>query len=296
MSRVAIIALAALLVAAVAAPDWAAEPKTAAQAKPAAVRTVLSADGIPIAYAVQGAGEPAIVFIHCWSCDRSYWANQVDVFAKKHLVVTLDLAGHGDSGAGRAEWTIQSFARDVAAVVTALDPKRVILVGHSMGGPVALEAARLMPERVIGIVGVDTYRNLEQGFPEERKQQMLTALQSNFPVVAGMFVRSMFPARTDSALVARIAGDMASEPPDIAIGAMKSNLDYDPLPALAAITVPVRTINGDLFPTDPEEGKRHTKSFGVTIMPGRGHFPHLEDPKAFNEILARMIDEIVKTK
>ncbi|HSL83506.1 MAG TPA: alpha/beta fold hydrolase, partial [Thermoanaerobaculia bacterium] len=117
--------------------------------------TVEAADGVPIVYEVSGPAEaagPALVFVHCWACDRTYWREQVDVFAADHRVVTLDLAGHGESGAGREAWTVTGLAGDVRAVVEALAREerleRVILIGHSMGGPVSLEAARLMPERV----------------------------------------------------------------------------------------------------------------------------------------------------
>ena len=64
--------------------------------QPGVKAEVVSAkDGVPIHYSVQGKGEPALVFVHCWSCDRHFWDNQVPVFAKNHRVVTLDLPGHG---------------------------------------------------------------------------------------------------------------------------------------------------------------------------------------------------------
>ena len=139
----------------------------AALAKDAVVK---SADGIPISYSMQGKGEPAIVFVHCWCCDRGYWKDQIPYFDNKHTVVAVDLAGHGDSGLGRAEWTIEAFAADVASVVDALKLKKVILVGHSMGGPVSLEAARLMNGRVIGVIGVDTFQDFgETGTPRSSR-------------------------------------------------------------------------------------------------------------------------------
>jgi pimeloyl-ACP methyl ester carboxylesterase len=85
------------------------------------------------------------VFVHCWACDRTYWREQVDVFAADHQVVTLDLAGHGESGAGRETWTVKGLAGDVQAVVEALDLERVILIGHSMGGPVSRRHAAYAP-------------------------------------------------------------------------------------------------------------------------------------------------------
>src|SRR5512145_3174567 len=100
--------------------------------------STLSADGVPIVFEDQGHG-PALVFVHGWSCDRTHWASQVPAFETHHRVVTIDLAGHGESGRGRAAWTIEAFADDVVAVVNALALERLVFVGHSMGGDVIVE-------------------------------------------------------------------------------------------------------------------------------------------------------------
>ncbi|PYV01821.1 MAG: hypothetical protein DMG10_16600 [Acidobacteria bacterium] len=85
---------------------------------------VLAADGVPIHYTVRGKGDPALVFVHCWSCDSKLWDNQVSVFAKDHRVVTIDLPGHGESGKGRKDWSIGGFGEDVKTVVAKLAWKR----------------------------------------------------------------------------------------------------------------------------------------------------------------------------
>ena len=117
---------------------------------------VSSKDGTPISYEVYGSGEPTLVFVHGWSCDGRYWQAQVPHFSKDHRVVVIDLAGHGHSGMGRSKYTMKDFGEDVRAVVEAVGSRDVILIGHSMGGTAAAEAARLMPDRVIGIIGIDT--------------------------------------------------------------------------------------------------------------------------------------------
>jgi len=265
----------------------------AAFAKDAVVK---SADGVPISYSVQGKDTPAIVFVHCWCCDRGYWKDQIPYFAKKHTVVDVDLAGHGDSGLGRADWTIEAFAADVASVVKALKLTKVILVGHSMGGPVSLEAARLMSDRVIGVIGVDTFQDFGEKFPEEQQKQWLAAFQANFSPVTDRFVRSMFAAGADTTLVERIAADMASSPPEVGIGAMKNLLRYDPAPAVGEIEVPIRAVNADKWPTNVEGNKKLAASFDAKFMPGRGHFVQIEDPATFNRLLEETIAEIVKGK
>src|SRR5215467_1916483 len=106
--------------------------------------TVPSFDGVPIHYRSLGAGPTAVVLVHCWGCSMKTWDGQVAALAARYQVVLLDLAGHGESGKGRKDYTIQAFGQDVRAVCDALGLKKVILVGHSMGGPVILEAASLM--------------------------------------------------------------------------------------------------------------------------------------------------------
>ena len=116
--------------------------------QPEKTSVVPASDGVQIHYAVQGKGEPTLVFIHCWGCNRHLWDNQVAEFSKTHQVVTIDLPGHGESGLDRKDWTIESYGDDVKTVVAKLNLKRVVLIGSSMGGPIAVEAARRMPDRV----------------------------------------------------------------------------------------------------------------------------------------------------
>src|SRR5260370_20308868 len=127
-------------------------------------RTFRADDGLEIVGDVRGQGDTALVFLHGWCGDREYWKHQVEVFAADYRVVAFDQAGHGESGklgGGRKAWTADGLAGDVEAVVKALGLKRVILVGHSMGGPIALLAAKRMPGTVVAVVGVETLPNAE---------------------------------------------------------------------------------------------------------------------------------------
>src|SRR5512141_3449247 len=95
-----------------------------------------AADGTRIAYEVHGAGWPALVFVHGWAWHPGYWDGQLKVFCAGALVVAVDLAGHGESGATRKDWSIAAFGADVGAVVDELGLESVVLIGHSMGGDV----------------------------------------------------------------------------------------------------------------------------------------------------------------
>ena len=190
------------------------------------VDSAISADGNAIHYQVQGQGKPALIFIHCWCGDRSYWDAQLPYFAQKYEVVAIDLAGHSESGLDRKEWTMGAFGEDVVAVVNKLNLDQVVLVGHSMGGLVILEAARRMPKRVIGLVGVDTLQNFEGKFTQEQIDDLLTPFRSNFAEATRNFVLSMFTPTSDSALVEKIVNDMSSAPQVVGIGALEGYLDF----------------------------------------------------------------------
>ena len=111
-----------------------------------------SGDGVEIAYTVRGAGATTLVFIHGGLADRSFWKPQMDALGDRYALVALDLGGHGASGRDRARWTVPAWGDDVRAVVGAVGAQRAVLIGNSLGGPVAIEAALLMPSRVLGVV------------------------------------------------------------------------------------------------------------------------------------------------
>jgi pimeloyl-ACP methyl ester carboxylesterase len=264
---------------------------------------VEAADGVPIVYEVRGAAEaagPALVFVHCWACDRTYWREQVDVFAADHRVVTLDLAGHGESGAGREAWTVKGLAGDVQAVVEALAREerleRVILIGHSMGGPVSLEAARLMPDRVVGVVAVDTLHNADFEFPEEQVSQMVAGFAGDFTGTMDRFVRMMYREEADPATVEWTVKKAQGANREAALALMKDfgTLDFPALFRDAG--VPIRAINA--APEVPGqmatavEANRKYADFDAVLIPGVGHFLQLERPAEFNQRLRAVLAEL----
>ncbi len=183
-----------------------------------------STDGVAIHYQVHGAGAQSLVFVHGWACDHSYWEQQLQHFSRHYKVVTIDLAGHGRSGLNRDDWTIEAFGNDVTAVVEKLDLDTVILIGHSMGGPVIVEAAQHMTDRIIGLVGVDTFHDIdrEAGNPEE-VEAFLQPLIENFTETTEAFVKAnMFTATSDSSLIEQISTDMASIPSEVGVPAIRN--------------------------------------------------------------------------
>jgi len=259
----------------------------------ASTSVVNASDGVPIHYAVQGKGEPTLVFIHCWSCNRNLWDNQVAEFSKTHRIVTIDLPGHGESGMDRKNWTIESFGDDVKTVVAKLNLKRVVLIGSSMGGPIALEAARRMPDRVVGIVPVDTLQDVESKVPQEQLDALFKAMEADFKGAnANLMSQFFFSPTTPAAVKERILNDIYSRPPATAIAILKGVFAYDPVSAMREIKVPIRAINADRFPTNLEVNRKYAPQFDVVIIKGTGHYPMLEDPTRFNAMLTDILRQL----
>ena len=258
------------------------------------VGTVPSADGVPIRYEASGQGSPAVVLVHCWMCDRHLWDHVAPRLARAHRVVTIDLAGHGESGRARKTWTIEAFGEDVRAVVETLGLERVVLVGHSMGGPVILEAARRLPGRVAGLVPVDTLQNVEDKTPPDQIAAFLAPFRADYGESAEGFIRKyMFVPGSAPGLIDRIVAKTKEGPAAIAVACLEAAFGYDAAPAFEAMAVPIRAINAERFPTDREANRRHAPQFDVVLMKGVGHYLMLEDPDRFDPLLVGVVRDIV---
>jgi len=251
---------------------------------------VAAADGVPIHYSVAGKGEPALVFIHCWTCNRTFWDNQVAEFSKTNRVVAIDLPGHGESGQGRKTWSVESYGDDVKTVVTKLGLKKVVLVGSSMGGPIALEAARHMPDRVVAIVPVDTLQNVEAKVPPDQLEAVFKQMEADYKnATTSLLNQFFFSPTTPAAVKERVINAILAVRPETAIPILKGVFSYDPTAAMREIKVPIRAINADRVPTDLPVNRKYAPQFDVVIIKGTGHYPMLEDPARFNQMLAEIL-------
>jgi pimeloyl-ACP methyl ester carboxylesterase len=253
--------------------------------------TVTTGDGVELAYEVHGVDDVAaltVVFVHGWAANRTYWDHQVSFLSDRYRVITLDLAGHGESGEGRSDWNLPAFGDDVVTVVDAVGADRVALVGHSMGGDAAVFAAQRLRDRVAGIVWVDVLRSLgdEPVSPPDVVEGFVAPFREDFDAATDRFARGLFPPTADPALVDRVTADMAAARREGTLGSLGRALNRHPpiIAALAEISAPVVAINPDLGPTNADSLRRH----GVqpTVLGGVGHYLMLEDPARFNAVLA----------
>lgn len=257
-------------------------------------KTCPAPDGVNLVYSVAGAGEPALVFIHGGLADRGFWTSQLEAFSGRYKVIALDLPGHGESGANRTKWSLPEFGADVKAVIDAEKVKRVIIFGNSLGGPVAVEAALLLPGRALGVVGVDTFQSLDYSITPEDVRQRAEAFRDDYAGSLKQMVLVLFHKDADPALIAEAERRMMKTPPDAAYGIFMGMAGYVPADSARRLTVPLRAINGDIYPTDFAGVRAVKPDFDAVIMTHMGHYPMLERPGEFNQHVAAVVAEIEK--
>lgn len=252
---------------------------------------VVSADGVNIAYETHGTGKPALVFVHGWSNDRTIWTDQLATFSKDHAVVALDLAGFGESGANRQEWTVSAFAGDVAAVLDSLALDSTILVGFSMGGGVVLEVANIMAERVNAVVLVEAFHDPNLQYSPE----LLAQIESQFMdiVTNPAIEKTEYFFRNNREEAYQRVLNMISDHPKV--GWRQSLRNYatwnneNLVRSLQSLRCPVFVINAGQKPTDVGAFESYVPDIRIDIVPDVGHVVMWDAPGTFDSLLTEAI-------
>lgn len=258
--------------------------------------TAISADGEEINYLLEGNGETALIFVHGWCCDLTYWYDQMTHFYPDYTVICIDLAGHGKSGLMRDDYTMAAFGADVNAVIKKEKIDNYVLIGHSMGGAVITEAALASPKGVRGLVGVDNFQTVSFGLTDEQIEGYASHFQADFPGNVKPWVKEMFTAESDSALAENISHDMSMNSPEVGVSAMKNLLTWyntQTSQALPKLPAPLMCINSETRPTDVEALKALCPDYKLRLMKG-GHFIAQEDPATFNALLEETLADLLK--
>ena len=260
--------------------------------------TLIVSDSVSIAYTVHGSKSDlsTLVFVHGWSCDQTYWKHQVDHFKRDRQVITIDLAGHGESSKGiRTDFSIDNFASDVNDVVNQLNLSDYILLGHSMGTMVVLTASANQNESLTGVVAVDYLFDTLRPMPDEEFKGVVAPFENDFYGVTKQFVyNGMFRTDADSLIRNFVSEDMASAPPAVGLSALASLLQTDFNEVMSAIgnsEIPRFIINADNNPTNSnylEDGL----GFKVNIIPETNHFFMMEKPEDTNAIIQKISESL----
>jgi pimeloyl-ACP methyl ester carboxylesterase len=246
-------------------------------------------DGVTLFYDEEGDGDPPVLLVHGWCCDHTYFAPQFEHFRRDHRTVAVDLRGHGRSDKPEQDYTMAAFADDLAWLCGEIGLQKPVVVGHSMGGVVALDLAARYPDLPAAIVALDSPIVV----PEALKgavQPLIAALRTDQCVQAAQgFVANMFHPSDDAARKARIIEAMCAAPQHVMASAMEQIFQYDSETAAKSCTVPVLAIGATSPPSDFARFRTLCSGLVTGQTVGTGHFHQLEVPGQINAMIDRFL-------
>jgi pimeloyl-ACP methyl ester carboxylesterase len=249
-------------------------------------------DGVNLRYLDTGEGDPALVFIHGWSCNQSMWGDQIEAFAPTHRIIAVDLRGHGESDKPDQDYAIGGFADDMAWLIREIGLDRPVIIGHSMGGVTTLNLLRKHPDIARAAVFVDAGI---MPFPAEVRpllDQTIEALKTPaYREVASNAVKQfLFRPESPAELRDRVAEEMVATPQRVMYTAIKSTLDEANYPP-GAVPVPALFVKAATLQATEEQIKERYPGTDVISM-DTSHFVHMEKPEEFNAIVSRWLEKI----
>ena len=252
-----------------------------------------------------GRGAPALVFVHGFACTHEDWRAQLEHFAKSHETVACDLRAHGATPGRPHECSIEHFGGDVAALVNNLELGTCVLIGHSMGCRVVLEANRLIANKVAGIVLVDGSRLADRDPAAAEAAARAGIAKAGYPAFAENLFRQMFftPSPTADAIVRRAVTQSAGFGPELwprmaRWDAESMDAAFDalrvPLLAIQTTTRDANLRRAPLKPGDTSPWLEYVKSkrARIEIIPDTGHFAQIEKPEAVNRLIGDFLQKL----
>jgi len=248
-------------------------------------------NGIRIACTDEGGGTP-LLFIHGFPFNRTIWSKQVEAFKTRHRVIAPDLRGFGESEATPGSVPMGLFAEDLHDLLTYFDTGPVTLVGHSMGGYVALAFAKAFPSALGGLVLVGTRSGPDSPEAAAGRRTLAQRVRAEgVSVMAPAFgPRMLSSGDGDAALSAAVRASVGTLNPEGIIGALLGMAERPDagswLSRIQARTLVIAGAEDEVIP--PSESEALAKAIPgarFVSIPDAGHLVAFERPDDFNEAL-----------
>jgi len=270
-------------------------------------------DGVEIAYADVGQGPRTLLLVHGLGSYLPVWSRNLPELAKSYRVVAIDLPGYGRSSKANYRYSMEFFARAVERFIETLSLEHVVLVGHSMGGQIALTHALLYPGRAEALVlvapaGLERFTPGEAAWMERavtKDTVKATAPEAVFANLAGNFSDMPAEARFMADDRTRIAGgpelDSYAYANARSVAAMLHGPVYERLgeirvPSLVLFgtgdqLIPNPALHGGTTQSVAEEAKRIPGS-QIQLIADAGHMVQFERPGAFDAAVLAFLSQM----
>lgn len=245
-------------------------------------------DGVRLACDDTRGGGAAAVLIHGLGGDRTFLAPQAEHLRGRFRVVSVDLRGHGASDAPPGDYSVATLAEDVAHVCRALGLARPLLVGHSLGGVLAVEIAARRLHPVAGVIVLDAPLLPPDGFFEAQRPFLDGLRAPGYAELVRAFFAGTFAPADDPARKARVLDTMARTPQHVLAAAASALTPWDGAAALARLDVPLLLV-GSFAPNDLTRLRAIRPDAFVGQTVGTGHFHQLEVPEQIHPMIDRFL-------
>ena len=241
-----------------------------------------SFEGIRIAYDSYGNGTTALVFIHGWTCARSLWIHQSSLY-EKYRSILVDLPGHGESDAPDIDYSHEVFANAVASVLDQEHVSQGLFIAHSMGGPVTTMFLRLFPQRVLGIIYLDSFFHSPENYMSHAERRALGETRRDNDNFRDK-IHTLFTERTDDEVRKKVINTMMATPMHVRISASTTHsvphaLAWDQVFEIPALHI---TTLGNAESAD-KQWLHHIPQLQTNVWHhDYSHFLFLEDPERLN--------------
>lgn len=234
----------------------------------------------------------AVVLIHALAGSSRQWTPQLAHLRRTRRAVAVDLRGHGRSETPRdGRLAPGDFAEDVRQAMDALGIRRAILVGHSLGGGVAIAMTGLAPDRIAGLFLVDPIDDPSKRPADDGSEAFLRRLEGpEYAVEIEAYWSEILKLASDG-VRQHVLADLRATPPSIVLGSMRAMTGFDAQAALAPYHGPVVSVTTPLneFPSSLH---RVIPAVRQEKMSGVSHWLHLDRPAEFNATLDRFLSVI----
>ena len=247
-------------------------------------------DGVKLFFQEGGGGTPPLLFVHGWTCDHTYLAPQFEYFRDAHRVVAVDLRGHGQSDKPQQDYTMAGFADDIVWLCGRLKLEKPVVLGHSMGGVIALAVAACAPRLPSAIVTIES-PILPPPAVASNVRPFVDALRGpDYRQAQRDFVSNMlFLPTDDPARKEKILDQMSSAPQHVMASAFENIFTFDHESAAAACKVPWLALYAGHVTTDLARLRALCPQVITGQTVGAGHFHQLEVPEQINAMIARFL-------
>jgi pimeloyl-ACP methyl ester carboxylesterase len=250
-------------------------------------------DGIALAYEEAGTGAPAMLLVHGWGTDRSVLGGLHERARDRRRVVGVDLRGFGDSDAPEQPYTIASYADDLAFVAQALDLERPIVVGHSMGGMIALDLAARYPDQVSAAIileGMVVAPEAVAGLPPVLEG----VRQDGYQAFAARLMAFLAGPHIDPAARERLVASILNCRQRVLISAMEGILAFDSVAAAAHVKCSLLYVGTGARYADLERFRQLCPQLVTGQLVGCGHYFPLEVLDQLDPMIERFVQTHVR--